>query len=96
VCFFRDWRVRGGGTPPYRFGLAGGPLWTRIADRAAEEAVGAAFAAAINVAIATLSQSARMQFFSRVFDAIRSNRVPAFVVVGGAVLPPTTAPLRRG
>ncbi|OSX70547.1 hypothetical protein BU14_0724s0005 [Porphyra umbilicalis] len=66
------------------------------ADRAAEEAVGAAFAAAIDVAIATPSPSARLDLFWRVFDAIRANRVPAFVVVGGAVLPPTTAPALTG
>jgi len=51
------------------------------ADRAAEEAAGAAFAAAIDVAIATSSPSARLQFLSRVIDAVRANRA-AFV--GGA------------
>ena len=66
----------GGGTPlSLRFG--GGAAMD--ADRAAEEAVGAAFAAAIDVAIATPSPSARLDLFWRVFDAIRANRVPSFV-----------------
>ena len=82
-----------GSTPlPLGFGGGGGEM----ADRAAEEAVGAAFAAAIDVAIATPTPALRLEFFWRVIGAISANRVPAFVVVGDAVLPPTTAPALAG